>query len=286
MTPFSVRGWQTGDIPELREIFAASFGDPPEIIDAFHRVFLSGPDCCAVATVPDAERPEGRAAAAGYLLPGPVLRFPDREDIPAAYLYALGCLPAFRRRGFGSAVYRALLGYGEKAASAVCVLPASEMLVRTYGRICPIRPLGGSRVAELEGPPDTDAVPPAAERLSREEYALRREECLAPYPHAAFPDSFYRLMEEYGNLFLSFPGALAAAVPLENRCVVSELLCTGADPARVIAGIAGFCPAERYEIRTPVFFPGPGEVRPFAYCHDPAGTLSLPDGFWFAFGLE
>ena len=93
-------------------------------------------------------------------------------------------------------------------------------------------------------------------------------------------------MEAYDNLFLSFPGALAAVVPLGNRCVVSELLCTGADPARVIAGISGLCPAERYVIRTPAFFPGPGEVRPFVYCHDPEGPLSLPDDFWFAFCLE
>ena len=153
-------------------------------------------------------------------------------------------------------------------------------------RTRPIRPLGGSRVAELDGPRAAGAAPLAAVRLGREEYALRREECLAPYPHAAYPDAFYRLMDEYGNLFLSFPGALAAVVPLENRCVVSALLCTGADPARVIAGITGLCPAERYEVRTPVFFPGPGEVRPFVYCHDPAGALSVPVSFWYAFGLE
>ena len=285
-TTCTVRGWISEDIPELREIFAASFGDPPEVIDAFHRTFLSGPDCCAVAAVPDTEKPSGKAVAAGYLLPGPVLCFPDMEDIPAAYLYALGCLPDYRRRGFGSAVYGALLAHGEKTASPVCVLPASEALVRAYGRVCPIRPLGGSRVAELDGPRAAGAAPLAAVRLGREEYALRREECLAPYPHAAYPDAFYRLMDEYGNLFLSFPGALAAVVPLENRCVVSELLCTGADPARVIAGIAGLCPAERYEVRTPVFFPGPGEVRSFVYCHDPAGALSVPVSFWYAFGLE
>ena len=100
-TTCTVRGWISEDIPELREIFAASFGDPPEVIDAFHRTFLSGPDCCAVAAVPDAEKPSGKAVAAGYLLPGPVLCFPDLEDIPAAYLYALGCLPDYRRRGIG-----------------------------------------------------------------------------------------------------------------------------------------------------------------------------------------
>lgn len=286
MITATVRNWRPEDIPEMRKIFAASFGDPPEVIDAFHRVFLTGPDCCAVAAVPDAERPDGKAVAAGYLLPGPVLRFPDREDIPAAYLYALGCLPDFRRRGFGSSVYRALLANGEKTGAMVCVLPASEVLVRAYGRVCPICPLGSSRVAELEDWRAADAVPLAPKRLSREEYALRREECLAPYPHAAYPESFYRLMDEYDNLFLSFPGALAAVVPLGNRCVVSELLCTGADPVRVIAGIAGLCPAERYEIRTPVFFPGPGEVRSFVYCHPPADEMFLPDSFWFAFGLE
>ena len=69
-TTCTVRGWISEDIPELREIFAASFGDPPEVIDAFHRTFLSGPECCAVAAVPDAEKPSGNDQARGCVQKG------------------------------------------------------------------------------------------------------------------------------------------------------------------------------------------------------------------------
>ena len=99
-------------------------------------------------------------------------------------------------------------------------------------------------------------------------------------------DSFYSLMAEYGSVFFSFPGALAAVNCLEDHVRVDELLCLSADPAGALAGIAAGCPAELYEVRTPVFFPGPGDVHPYAYVHDAAETMPRPDDFWYPFGLE
>lgn len=286
MPAFAVRSWLPGDIPELKEIFAASFGDPPEVVDAFYRAFLAGPETCVVAAVPDTEKPEGRAVAAGYVLPGPALRFSDTASVPSVYLYALGCLPACRRRGYGMAVYRSMLARGKSMAPAECGIPASEALVQVYDRIHPMVPLGRSRIAEMSSAGASGAEPLAVEHLSWEVYAGRREQWLGSHPHAVYPESYYRLSAEFGSLFLALPGALAALIPLEGRCVVSELLCIGADPARAVAGIAAACPAEGYEIRTPAFFPGPGSLRRFAYYHDTAEPLPAPEDFWFPFGLE
>ena len=127
---------------------------------------------------------------------------------------------------------------------------------------------------------------PRAERIPWEEYARRREEWLAPYPHAVYPEAYYRLAAEYGNVFLCMDGALAAVIPGEDRCRVAELLCDGAEPVRAAAGIAAVCPAEEYEIRTPVFFPGDGEARPFTYCLGTGEEIHGTEDFWYPFALE
>ena len=285
MKEFTIRFWQPPDIPDLQKIFTAAHGDPPEIVEAFHRAFLTAPEVCLLAAVPEAGRPEGRPVAAGYSLPGPVLCFSGRQ-IASVYLYALGCLPEWRGRGIGMQLHTALSAETEKQAPVSCMIPAAESLLQAYNRISPLSALGQTRFAEMTGDEIRAAEALPAERLPWQEYARRREEWLRPYPHAAYPDPFYTLSAEYGNVFLSLPGALAAVIPLEDRCIVSELLCPGADPARALAGTAAACSAEKYEVRTPAFFPGPGKLRPFAYYHDAAGDMPAAEDFWYPFGLE
>ena len=284
MSDVMIRFWQPSDVPDLREIFSVSFGDPPEMVKAFHRCFLTAPEACMLAAVPEEKRPEGRPVAAAYCLPGPVLRDRTRR-IPSVYLYAFACLPAWRGRGIMKQVYTALFAEACRRAPAACVVPASDGLMQAYNRSgCIFSPLGGIRSARMTGIGKTGTPP--ADRLSWQEYARRREAWLEPYPHAVYPESYYRLMETYGMVFLSGSGALAAVSPLEDRVLVGELLCPSGNPAGALAGIAAVCPAEQVEVRTPVFFPGPGEVRPYAYMHATAESTPWPDNFWFPFGME
>ena len=284
MSDVMIRFWQPSDIPELREIFSVSFGDPPEIVKAFHTFFLTTPDACVLAAVPDENRPEGRPVAAAYCLPGPALSVQARR-IPSVYLYAFACLPEWRGRGIMKQVYTALFAEAGRKAPAACIVPASDELMEAYNRSgCIFSPLGGIRSARMTGI-GKDGFPPA-ERLPWQEYARRREAWLEPYPHAVYPDSYYRLMEAYGNVFLSGPGMLAAVTVLEDHALVAEMLCPSTDPAGALAAIAAACPAEQYEIRTPVFFPGPGGIHPYAYIHEAAETVSWPAGFWYPFGME
>ena len=284
MNDIMIRFWQPSDVADLREIFSVSFGDPPEIVRAFHRVFLTRPEACILAAVPAEKRPEGRPVAAAYCLPGPALQF-RTDRIPSVYLYAFACLPAWRGRGIMKQVYTSLFEEARSQAPAMCLVPASEGLLQAYSRTgCVFSPLGRMRTARIREAGGTALL--RAERIPWQEYARRREAWLEPYPHAVYPDSYYSLMAEYGSVFFAFPGALAAVNRLEDHVRVDELLCPSADPAGPLAGIAAACPAELYEVRTPVFFPGPGDVHPYAYMHDAAETMPRPDDFWYPFGLE
>ena len=281
-----IRFWKPTDIPDLRDIFTASFGDPPEIAASFHRIFLTGPEVCMLAAVPEEGRPEGRPVAAVYCLPGPELRMRSHR-ISSVYLYAFGCLPEWRGQGITKQVYTAAFREAGRRAPASCLIPASDSLMQAYNRTgCTFVPLGRMRFAKVAGDEATEAGALPAERLSWHEYACRREECLEPYPHAVYPDSYYSLSAEYGYAFLSLPGALATVIQAEDRLIVSELLCTDADPARALAGVAAVCPAEVYEVCTPAFLPGPGELRPFAYVHTETGIITETEEFWYPFGLE
>ena len=284
MSDVMIRCWQPSDVPDLQEIFSVSFGDPPEIVQAFHRCFLTAPEACMVGAVPDEKRPEGRPVAAAYCLPGPVLRDQARR-IPSVYLYAFACLPAWRGRGIMKQVYTALFAEARRRAPAACLVPASDGLMQAYNRSGFVfSPLGAIRAARMTG--IGKAGFPPADRLSWQEYARRREAWLEPYPHAEYPESYYQLMAAYGTVFLSGSGALAAVSPLEDRVLVGELLCSSGDPADALAGIAAVCPAEQFEVRTPVFLPGPGEIHPYAYVHEAAESISWPAGFWYPFGME
>ena len=286
MDEMTIRFWQERDIPDLQKIFTVSFADPPEIAEAFHRIFLKAPETCTLAAVPEKERPEGRPVAAAYCLPGATLRLGGRR-IESVYLYAFGCLPEWRGRGIAKQVYTAVFEESKRQAPVSCIIPATDGLLQAYNRTgFTFVPLGRIRTAEVSGAEARKAEALRAERIPWEEYARRREEWLDEYPHAEYPENYYRLMEAYGYTALGMDGAMAAVIPVEGLCIVGELLCRGADPARALAGIAGACPAEQYTVRTPVFFPGSGEIRPYACCHGEAENAKMPEDFWYPFGLE
>ena len=262
-----IRFWQPSDLPDLQEILTVSFGDPPETVEAFYRSFLTAPEACLLAAIPEEGRPEGRPAAAAYCLPGPVLCFPEKK-IPSVYLYAFACKPAWRGRGIMKQVYTALFEAACKQAPVSCIIPVSEGMLQAYNRTgFTFDPLGRVRSAEITGTEAcaADALP--AERLSWQEYARFREIWLKPYPHAVYPDSYYSLSAEYENVFLSLPGALAAVIPLGNRCIVSELLCPYAEPARAVAFL----------------FPGPRRVSPFCILSCGRGDYSRSRGILVSF---
>ena len=279
MREFILRPWKPEDRPQLKELWKAAFGDSDEYIESFFACFLRG-DTCVVAEA------DGVVVSAMYIVPC-IRLFPYRKNIlTAGYTYALATLPAYRGRGIGSAVYRAACETAMKTADAAFVLPAEASLYPFYEKDG-AAPFGGVRelrVAkeELAGIPTRMTV-----RAPAGQYAGMREWYLSEMPHATFPDELYDHLEASGMEFFMMEGGVAAAETEDGVCRILELLAPDIDGLTAIASVARWCPAQEYIVRTPLFFDGPGDSRPFVL-----GTLKripdypLPNDFWWGFGMD
>lgn len=274
-----IRPWEPGDVPQLKALWRIAFGDSEEYIDSFFSHFLRK-DACLVAEA------DGQAVSAMYILPGESV-FPHRKNVlSAGYVYALATLPEYRSRGIGSAVYRAASGTALLSADAACVLPAEKGLYPFY-ETSGARPFSFLREARISRDELAGTEPRMAARFPALRYAGMRERILSGLPHAVFPDSLFEFMEENGTEFFILEQGLAAAETEGGVCRILELLDTGDDAAGAIAGVARWCRAEEYIVRTPLFFDGPGEPRPFmlaALKREP--DYPLPDDLWWGFGLD
>lgn len=279
MNEYAIRPWQPADRAQLKELWKTAFGDGEEYIDGFFAAFLRE-DACVVAEA------DGAVVSAMYIVPG-IRLFPYRKNVlTAGYTYALATLPAYRGRGIGTAVYRAACETALKKADAACVLPADPALYPFY-ESSGAAPFGGIREgrvdrAELAGIPARMAV-----RVPAGQYAGMREWFLSELPHAVFPEELFDRMKESGTEFFMMEGGVAAAEMNNGVCRILELLAPDIDPMAAVAGVARWCPAQEYVVRTPLFLDGVGEPRPFVLASlKQAPAYPLPGDFWWGFGLD
>ena len=278
---FTLRFWKPEDRDALKELWKTGFGDPEEYIESFFDLFLQK-DSCIVAEA------EGRVVSAMYILPGQTLYLFRRSSLTAGYTYALATLPEYRGRGIGRAVYKAASDAVLKAADAACVLPAESGLYPFYEAASGASPLSYVREARLKKS-DLAAVSPCmGARIPILEYMGIREQLLRGYPHAALPPEFFELAESTGTEFFVLEHGLAAAETSDGVCRVLELLDPDSDDAMTsIAGVARWCRGEEYIVRTPLFFEGPGQPRPYMLAAlNAAPSHPMPGDFWWGFGLE
>ena len=285
MSDYTIRRFRSGDEAALRRVWKTGFDDTDDYLDAFFTAFV-GEDSCVLAEV------DGMIVSAMYLLDGPVL-FPYRQNrLTSAYAYALATLPEYRGRGIGRAVFRAVCELGlERGFDAVCVLPAEEGLYSFYEAGGATRQL--SAVREIEyGAAQLRSLPRGlCARIPVEEYAGIRESLLHGEAHGAMPEAFYRwqeaLCERYGGGLFVLDGGLAAAELDGNICHIHELLLPNGDETAAAAAVAAFCRAERYIVRAPAFWDGPGTVRRHMLAllrTEP--SFYLPDDLWWGFAFD
>ncbi|MCD8087620.1 MAG: GNAT family N-acetyltransferase [Oscillospiraceae bacterium] len=274
---FVIRPWTAADKEPLKALWQIAFGDDEDYISNFHDLFLTA-DGCIVAQA------ENRVVSAMYILDGAKL-FTGRKTMPsAAYTYALATLPEYRNRGIGSAVYRACVQAAYERADAACVLPAEAGLYPFYENASGAKPLSYIREIRMTREELMSHRDGAGARISSLEYSGLREVLLGGMPHASLPIEFLD-MEEYqardGGLFMSGSG-IAAAEMEGTVCRMVEVLDPDGDGLAAAAAAAAYCPAEEYILRTPLFFDGPGEERPFMLASfQSAPPRSLPDDFWW-----
>lgn len=281
MSDYIIRDWQPGDRAALKELWKLSFGDDDEVIEDFFDRFLR-PGCCLTASA------EGKLVSAMYILPDHALR-PFRQNVlTMGYTYALATLPAYRGRGIGSAVYRACCDRILETADAACVIPAEADLFPLYETAGGAQPLAVLREARLTREELRAFAPVQAARVPVSMYIWMRENLLSGLPHACLDDRVYDHAEACGMEFFTIGGRAACAAETgDGVCHIRELIDPGDDPMISAATLARWCPAEEYIVRSPAFFRGPGEIRPYAL-----GVLKVPPDYpmpadlWWGLGLE
>lgn len=284
MDNVTIRPWRTEDRPRLVELWQTGFGDDQKYIDTYHSLFLK-PDKCIVAEA------DGRVVSAMYIMNGPLMFPPSGQSLSTAYAYALATDPAYRGRGIGTAVYKACVSAAMDWVHAVCVLPSEPGLYGFYERAVGCVPASFIREAVI---PRAEAVGPvktAAEPISAGEYYLRRKALLRGRPYAVMGPDLLSLealhMRRFGGGLLDLDGDIAAVEMDGDTCRVLELLAPEGDWADVLASVAARFPAEDYAVRTPLFFPGPGQTRPFVLAAlNPELQEKLPDDLWWGFAFD
>ncbi len=282
MTDLHIRPWRREDLPRLTQLWQTAFGDSLEYIDAFRSHFLQ-PDSCLVAEA------DGRAVSAMYILDGPLLFPPDGTALSSAYTYALATAPAYRGRGIGTAVYRACVAAALERADAACVLPAEPSLYPFYEKAAGCRPVSYVREGVIPAGELSLSGRPAG-LISPGEYYLRRKSLLRGTPYAVVSGPLLQMeslqMQRAGGGFVSLEGDIAAVEMDGGLCRVLELISPTGSWRSLLEALAVRFPAERYAVRTPVYFPGPGEIRPFMLAALAPTAPVPPVGLWWGLALD
>ena len=181
------------DIPQLKALWKAGFGDTDAEIDRFFDA--AWPHCLGFCA-----EEEGQLLAALYALPQ-TLVLGERQE-KAAYLYAVATAPAFRGKG----ICRALMAYAEKELrkkwfACALLVPGEPSLFGFY------ETLGyRAQYAHEIAAPQTPSKHGTAHPIELRAYAGLRETLLYAAPHV-----------RYDAHWLSYAGTKFYALQLEGR---------------------------------------------------------------------
>ncbi len=210
-----IRPYREADRAELVSLWSRTFGDPPELAEAFLQLLPELGVCCV------AEQ-SGRVLGAAYVITAFQLLRPGESPLRCGYLYAVAVEEAARRNGLGEKVSRGAAEMGRDAGARILTtLPAEETLYAWYERILQLR----WRTARTRF--SCDALPPA-ERVSSEIYASKRELILMDRVHMELSPAALRyeqlLCEQYGGGLYLTENALFCAYREGSLWILPELL--------------------------------------------------------------
>lgn len=227
MTEIVCRPAASADLPALKALWQACFGDPEETVD----VFLAH----AEGATPFAAEREGEIVSALWALSC------AHNGAPAAYLYAVGTLPAYRGEGLAtSLLIYAMRALEERGVSRFWLYPADAALYALY------RPLGFEAAAPahrltLPAAPGKVALCP----LSSREAAARRTALLHGKDAVAWDAAaLARAAALEGGTWYGVGEGLALLCPEETVLRVPEWLAPDPALAAAVAAALGFSEVE------------------------------------------
>ena len=233
------------DVPFLKKLWETTFGDPPELIDAFF-------ECFSPIKFGWIARLNGEIVSSAYLLSGNTYQKKD-ASLPAYYVYAVATPKAYRGHGYAGALMQHFHSIAAKQDALLYTRPASDSLFQWYASVMqtvPSEPLECRNLpAEREFNFDGNI-----HKITAEAYAERREVLLRNTQHIQMSLSFLSLQERYleaeNGGFYEIGSAVCALEQHEDTIVIKELL-TGDEPADLTAKhIAATLGAKRAQLWT------------------------------------
>lgn len=207
---------------ELKNLWHTVFGDSPDIIDAYFRLFYD-PKLTATEYV------DGKLAAAAYVLPAGYLVYDGNRE-KCAHIYAVAVYPEYRGMGFGISVTNKAVEIAKaQGYSAVVLHPAEESLFQYYEKHCGFTTAFTSCVYEK------DVLYDSAELQSTdvETYMQVREKYLSDIPHIELSREILMFFTACGGALYIYDGGCAAAEIYDGTTYFCELL--GSVPEQLLA---------------------------------------------------
>ena len=253
------------EVPRLRELWQAAFGDEERYIDNFFQHYYA-PGRVLVALE------EGRILSMSAWFDTDFVT-PDGNRWRSAYLYAVATDPDSRGRGLAGGLLRYAAFYLREEHGMQCLttVPARPDLHVFFGgngfRECFVLEQEEVLALRLPAPGEDCQLRPA----SAAEYARAREGLLAGTAHIAYPEEALAYQAgccalSGGGLYVgrtaSGPICLCAEGAGDGLVVVKELLGNGRG-GTVLASLAKAIPSERYLVRRPADASRPGGAWKF-----------------------
>lgn len=228
MSEFTVSALEQRDFPGVKALWKATFGDTDELVEGFFKLL---PQAGYGLVCRDQDEP----VAMAYVLDGLLA-----EDKRCSYIYAVASKTEYRGRGCGTLLMEACEETARlRGCDVLCTSPAEPSLYGWYDELLGMKPAAYAMDYHVELPKKETTIRP--ERITPEEYNIRRERHLASMPHIRFPDGYVAIEDMLcracgGGLF-SVGTGIAACYPENGILKIRELLCPPEESEENIASL-------------------------------------------------
>lgn len=215
------------EIRVLEALWSETFGDPPELIEAFFDQFPPQLHGWVV-------RLGDEIVSSAYLLHGNIL-MQDGFLCAAPYVYAVATPSEHRGKGYAGRLMQFFSRTAKERQMLLYTRPASESLFQWYAKVMQTVP--AVSLSPIQVPAENRDLILA--QLSPAAYGEKRESILQGRPHIALSSAFLKVQEAFLQAedggYYDFGTGICAVEKHEDMIWLKELLC-GSESAEALAG--------------------------------------------------